>query len=70
MFLILVVKGVEIGIGFSGVIFYGFEFNDVCEDEIGKILINYLGGVFGGIFNGNDLVVKVFVKLISSIGKV
>ena len=64
------VKGVEIGTGFSGANLYGSLFNDVYEDETGKTLTNHSGGVSGGISNGNDLIVKVFVKPTSSIGKV
>lgn len=69
MFSIPAVKGVEIGTGFSGASLYGSLFNDVYEDETGKTLTNHSGGVSGGISNGNDLVVKVFVKPTSSIGK-
>lgn len=69
MFSIPAVKGVEIGTGFSGATLYGSLFNDVYEDETGKTLTNHSGGVSGGISNGNDLVVKVFVKPTSSIGK-
>ncbi len=69
MFSIPAVKGVEIGTGFSGAKRLGSEFNDVYEDATGKTLTNHSGGVSGGISNGNDLVVKVFVKPTSSIGK-
>lgn len=69
MFSIPAVKGVEIGTGFSGAHLYGSAFNDVYEDATGKTLTNHSGGVSGGISNGNDLVVKVFVKPTSSIGK-
>src|SRR5690606_14589996 len=69
MFSIPAVKGVEIGTGFSGATKFGSEFNDVYEDATGKTLTNHSGGVSGGISNGNDLVIKVFVKPTSSIGK-
>lgn len=69
MFSIPAVKGVEIGTGFSGVTSFGSQFNDVYEDKTGKTLTNHSGGVSGGISNGNDLVIKVFVKPTSSIGK-
>src|SRR5690606_4660102 len=63
------VKGVEIGTGFEGVGQFGSWFNDVYEDETGKTLTNHSGGVSGGISNGNEIVVKVFVKPTSSIAK-
>lgn len=69
MFSIPAVKGVEIGTGFEGVNQFGSWFNDVYEDESGKTLTNHSGGVSGGISNGNDIVVKVFVKPTSSISK-
>ena len=69
MFSIPAVKGVEIGTGFSGATRFGSQFNDVYEDGTGNTLTNHSGGVSGGISNGNDLVVKVFVKPTSSIGK-
>ncbi len=69
MFSIPAVKGVEIGTGFDGVELKGSEFNDVYVDELGHTLTNHSGGVSGGISNGNDIVVKVFVKPTSSIKK-
>src|SRR5690606_27909213 len=56
--------------GFEGVEQFGSWFNDVYEDEKGTTKTNHSGGVSGGISNGNDIVVKVFVKPTSSIGKV
>lgn len=69
MFSIPAVKGVEIGTGFDGKELKGSEFNDVYLDQEGHTLTNHSGGVSGGISNGNDLVVKVFIKPTSSIGK-
>ena len=69
MFSIPAVKGVSIGTGFEGVEQFGSWFNDVYEDELGGTKTNHSGGVSGGISNGNDIVVKVFVKPTSSIGK-
>ncbi|WP_025725101.1 chorismate synthase [Acholeplasma granularum] len=69
MFSIPAVKGVEIGTGFSGVNMYGSEFNDVYIDSLGKTKTNHSGGISGGISNGNDIVVRVFVKPTSSISK-
>ena len=62
------VKGVEFGIGFDGENLYGSEFNDCIIDETGTTKTNNSGGINGGISNGNDIVVKAFVKPTSSIG--
>ena len=63
------VKAVSIGEGFDGIEKFGSEFNDTIVDKTGKSLTNHSGGTSGGISNGNDLVVKVFVKPTSSIQK-
>ena len=62
------VKGVEFGIGFEGQNLYGSEFNDCIIDDKGTTKTNNSGGINGGISNGNDIVVKVFVKPTSSVG--
>ena len=62
------VKGVSFGIGFDGANLKGSEFNDCIIDEKGTTRTNHNGGINGGISNGNDLVVNVFVKPTSSIG--
>ena len=62
------VKGVEFGIGFEGKELYGSEFNDCIIDEQGTTKTNNSGGINGGISNGNDIVVKTFIKPTSSIG--
>lgn len=67
MFSIPAVKGVEIGTGFSGVHLKGSQFNDVIIDASGQTKTNHSGGITGGISNGNELVVKVFIKPTSSI---
>ena len=64
------VKGVEFGIGFDGESLTGSQFNDTFLDKTGKTLTNNNGGINGGITNGNDIIVKVFVKPTPSIGKV
>ena len=69
MFSIPAVKGVEIGKGFSGIEMMGSKFNDEILDARGKTKTNHSGGVSGGISNGNDLIVKVFIKPTSSIQK-
>ena len=47
----------------------GSQFNDQIEDQSGKTKTNHSGGISGGLSNGNDLIVKVFVKPSSSIQK-
>jgi len=69
MFSIPAVKGVEIGKGFAGIELMGSKFNDEILDASGKTKTNHSGGVSGGISNGNDLIVKVFIKPTSSIQK-
>ena len=61
------VKAVSIGTGFDGIDMFGSQFNDVIMDKTGKTKTNHSGGTSGGISNGNDLVVKVFIKPTSSI---
>ena len=63
------VKGVSFGIGFSGSELLGSEFNDVIIDKSGKTKTNNNGGINGGVTNGNDLVVNIFVKPTPSIYK-
>lgn len=62
------VKGVSFGVGFEGVSLRGSQFNDRIENAEGKTYTNYNGGINGGISNGNELVVQVFVKPTPSIG--
>jgi chorismate synthase len=63
------VKAVGFGDAFSMFEAKGSEYNDVFEDELGHTLTNHSGGVSGGISNGNDIVVQVFIKPTSSIQK-
>lgn len=63
------VKGVSFGIGFEGASLYGSEFNDCIIDEFGKTKTNNNGGINGGISNGNDIIINVFVKPTPSIFK-
>lgn len=67
LFSIPAVKGVEFGVGFKGIAMYGSSFNDLIIDRSGKTGTNHNGGINGGITNGNELVVRVFVKPASSI---
>ncbi len=62
------VKGVSFGTGFAGVSLRGSEFNDCIMNAEGKTATNHNGGINGGISNGNELVVQVFVKPTPSIG--
>lgn len=62
------VKGVSFGKGFDGAGLRGSEFNDCIIDSKGKTLTNNNGGINGGISNGNELDINVFVKPTSSIG--
>ncbi len=63
------IKGVQFGTGFNGVNMFGSEFNDKIIDAIGTTSTNNNGGINGGITNGNDIVVDVFVKPTPSIYK-
>lgn len=63
------VKGVSFGIGFDGIGLLGSEFNDPIIDASGKTSTNNNGGINGGVTNGNDLVVNIFVKPTPSIYK-
>lgn len=47
----------------------GSEFNDAIENELGSTQSNHSGGIVGGISNGNDIKLKVFIKPTSSIQK-
>jgi chorismate synthase len=69
LFSIPAVKGVQFGTGFDGVDIPGSMFNDVITDDKGTTRTNHSGGVSGGISNGNDLVVSVFVKPTSSVAR-
>ena len=63
------VKGVSFGCGFDGVSMLGSEYNDPIIDSTGKTKTNNNGGINGGVTNGNDIVVNVFIKPTPSIYK-
>ena len=63
------VKGVSFGVGFDGCDLLGSAYNDPIVDTNGKTLTNNNGGVNGGVSNGNDIVINVFVKPTPSIYK-
>lgn len=69
LFSVPAVKGVEFGLGFDGIELLGSDFNDTLVDEKGRTKTNHSGGITGGISNGNDLKINVFVKPTSSIQK-
>lgn len=64
------VKGVSFGVEFMGARMLGSEYNDMIIDELGTTKTNNNGGINGGITNGNDIIVNVFVKPTPSIGLV
>ncbi len=63
------VKGVSFGVGFSGCDLLGSQYNDPIISKTGKTLTNNNGGVNGGVSNGNDIIINVFVKPTPSIYK-
>lgn len=64
------VKGVSFGVGFDGCSLLGSEFNDPIINKAGKTSSNNNGGINGGVSNGNDIVINVFVKPTPSIYKI
>ncbi len=61
------VKGVEIGEGFAAADLLGSENNDpILPEGYGS---NHAGGILGGLSTGMDIVIRVAVKPIPSIGK-
>jgi chorismate synthase len=66
LFAIPAVKGIWFGTSdFSK---KGSQYNDLIIDQTGKSLTNHQGGITGGITNGNDIIINVYVKPTSSIG--
>lgn len=65
------VKGVEIGLGFSGAERPGSEFHDEIFFENGKTVhkTNRAGGIEGGMSNGEDIVIQVMMKPIPTLMK-
>ena len=47
----------------------GSDFNDIILNESGETKTNHSGGIVGGISNGNEISLKVFIKPTSSIQK-
>ena len=65
------VKGVEVGLGFSGAKRPGSEFHDELLFENGKKAhkTNRAGGIEGGMSNGEDIVIQVMMKPIPTLMK-
>jgi len=65
------VKGIEFGLGFDYVNYYGSECNDELRIENDEIvfLSNNNGGINGGITNGNQITFRTIFKPTPSIGK-
>lgn len=61
------IKGVEIGAGFAAAALLGSENNDAITPR--GFASNNSGGILAGISNGDDIVVRVAVKPIPSIGR-
>jgi chorismate synthase len=61
------VKGVEIGAGFDSARMRGSESNDPIKPE--GFASNHAGGILAGITNGEEIVIRVACKAISSIRK-
>jgi chorismate synthase len=60
------VKGVEIGAGFEAARLRGSENNDPLTPE--GFFSNRAGGILGGISNGDEIILRVAIKPIPSIG--
>lgn len=65
------VKGVEIGSGFKAATMKGSENNDEMRIKNGQIrfLSNNSGGILGGISTGQDIIIRLAIKPVSSIRK-
>ncbi len=65
------VKGVEIGLGFSGATLPGSQFHDEIFLEKNKIKRNQnnAGGIEGGMSNGEEIVAQIFMKPIPTLMK-
>jgi chorismate synthase len=61
------VKGVEFGDGFGLTTLHGSQSNDPITPE--GFSSNHMGGILGGISNGEPIVVRIAVKPTASIGK-
>jgi chorismate synthase len=66
------VKGFEIGSGFDGTRMKGSEHNDAFIKNETRIttISNHSGGIQGGISNGNDIMMHIAFKPVSTIAKI
>lgn len=68
-------KGFAIGSGFEGTVLRGSQHNDPFEKHVSengmnlRPKTNYAGGTLGGISSGKDIVFRVAVKPVSTIGQ-
>lgn len=71
LFSIPTVKAVEVGDGFLVAQKKGSENNDLLTSKKGQIntLSNHAGGIVGGISNGEEIVLRITLKPVSSIRK-
>lgn len=65
------IKGIEIGSGFDSVTHKGSENNDSIHVKNGRIIFgsNNAGGILGGISTGQDIIIRLAIKPVSSIRK-
>jgi len=66
------VKGIEVGSGFSGTLMKGSEHNDAFrtdKDGVVNTETNRSGGIQGGISNGEEIVLRIGFKPVSTIKK-
>ena len=65
------VKGVEIGLGFQAASMLGSQVHDEIghHDKTFTRFTNNAGGIEGGVSNGQDIVIKVAMKPIPTLGK-
>jgi chorismate synthase len=65
------VKGVEIGLGFRAAALPGSQVHDAIQHDGERFTrpTNNAGGIEGGISNGEDIVVKVAVKPVPTLGR-
>ena len=62
-------KGLELGSGFSGTLMRGSEHNDAFVAKEGGVgtATNHSGGIQGGISNGEDILLRVGFKPVSTL---
>jgi chorismate synthase len=65
------VRGVEFGLGFAATAMEGSRHNDrfYMDGDRVRTLTNNAGGMLGGITNGEDIVLRVAVKPVSSLAR-